>query len=72
MISTVFYATPGPAGEWRMRRTTQALREIGQWLRTGYDRVDDPIPEHLAPLLKELKGRRVPMSAASILADVDC
>jgi hypothetical protein len=34
------------------------LREIGQWLRAGYDGVDDPIPEHLAALLKELKGRR--------------
>jgi hypothetical protein len=34
------------------------LRDIGQWLRTGYDGVNDPIPEHLAALLKELKGRR--------------
>jgi hypothetical protein len=34
------------------------LREIGQLLRAGYDGVDDPIPEHLAALLKELKGRR--------------
>jgi hypothetical protein len=34
------------------------LREIGQWLRVGYDGVDDPLPEHLAALLKKLKGRR--------------
>jgi hypothetical protein len=34
------------------------LREIGQWLRAGYDGVDDPLPEHLAALLKKLKGRR--------------
>ena len=34
------------------------LREIGQWLRVGYDAVTQPIPEHLAALLKELKGRR--------------
>jgi hypothetical protein len=34
------------------------LREIGQWLRAGYDAVDQPVPKHLAALLKELKGRR--------------
>jgi hypothetical protein len=34
------------------------LREIGQWLRAGYDGVDQPVPERLAALLKELKGRR--------------
>jgi hypothetical protein len=34
------------------------LREIGQWLRAGYDTVDHPLPAHLAALLKELKGRR--------------
>jgi hypothetical protein len=34
------------------------LREIGQWLRAGYDAVDQPVPERLAALLKELKGRR--------------
>jgi hypothetical protein len=34
------------------------LREIGQWLRAGDDGVDDPLPEHLAALLKKLKGRR--------------
>jgi hypothetical protein len=34
------------------------LLEIGQWLRVGFDAVDQPIPEHLAALLKELKGRR--------------
>jgi hypothetical protein len=33
------------------------LREIGQWLRAGYDGVDGPLPEHLAALLKKLKGR---------------
>jgi hypothetical protein len=34
------------------------LREIGQWLRAGYDAVDQPLPEPLAALLNELKGRR--------------
>jgi hypothetical protein len=34
------------------------LREIGQMLRAGYDAVDHPVPEHLAALLKKLKGRR--------------
>jgi hypothetical protein len=34
------------------------LREIGQWLRAEYDAVDQPVPEHLAALVKELKGRR--------------
>jgi hypothetical protein len=34
------------------------LREIGQWLRAGYDAADQPVPERLAALLKELKGRR--------------
>ena len=34
------------------------LREIGQWLRAGYDAVDQPVPERLAALLKELKRRR--------------
>jgi hypothetical protein len=34
------------------------LREIGQWLRAGYDTLGDPLPEHLAALLKELKRRR--------------
>jgi hypothetical protein len=34
------------------------LREVGQWLRAGYDAVDHPVPEHLAALLKDLKGRR--------------
>jgi hypothetical protein len=33
------------------------LREIGRCLRVGYDAVDHPIPEHLAALLKKLKGR---------------
>jgi hypothetical protein len=33
------------------------LREIGQWLRAGYNAVDDPLPENLAALLKELKRR---------------
>jgi hypothetical protein len=32
------------------------LREIGRCLRVGYDAVDHPIPEHLAALLKKLKG----------------
>ena len=30
------------------------LREIGQWLRAGHDAVDQPVPERLAALLKEL------------------
>jgi hypothetical protein len=34
------------------------LREIGQCLRAGYDAVGQPIPERLAALLKEFKGRR--------------
>jgi hypothetical protein len=34
------------------------LREIGQWLQAGYNAVDQPVPERLAALLKELKGRR--------------
>jgi hypothetical protein len=34
------------------------LREIGQWLRAGYDAVDQPLPGRLTVLLKELKGRR--------------
>jgi hypothetical protein len=34
------------------------LRDIGQWLQAGYDAVDQPVPERLAGLLKELKGRR--------------
>ena len=33
------------------------LREIGQWLRAGYNAVDRPLPAHLAALLKELKRR---------------
>jgi hypothetical protein len=33
------------------------LREIGQWLRAGYDAVDHPLPAHLAALLKKLKRR---------------
>lgn len=33
------------------------LREIGRCLRVGYDAVDHPVPEHLAALLKKLKGR---------------
>jgi hypothetical protein len=32
------------------------FREIGQSLRAGYDAVDQPVPERLAALLKELKG----------------
>jgi hypothetical protein len=34
------------------------LREIGQWLRAGYNAADQPVPERLAALLKELKSRR--------------
>jgi hypothetical protein len=34
------------------------LREIGQCLLAEYDAVDHPVPERLAALLKELKGRR--------------
>jgi hypothetical protein len=34
------------------------LREIGQWLRAEYNIADQPVPERLAALLKELKGRR--------------
>jgi hypothetical protein len=31
------------------------LREIGLWLRAGYDAVDHPLPGDLAALLKELR-----------------
>jgi hypothetical protein len=34
------------------------LRAIGRWLRIEYYAVEQPIPEHLAALLKELKGGR--------------
>jgi hypothetical protein len=34
------------------------LRAIGQWLRAEYYAVEQPVPERLAALLKELKGRR--------------
>ena len=34
------------------------LRELGQWLRAEYNAVDQPVPERLATLLKELRGRR--------------
>ncbi|SRR6266849_2854607 len=35
------------------------LREMGQWLRAEYNAaVDQPVPERLAALLKELRGRR--------------
>jgi len=37
---------------------TPWLREIGRWLRAGYDGVDHSVPPHLAALLKELKRRR--------------
>jgi len=34
------------------------LRELGQWLRAEYNAADQPVPERLAALLKELKARR--------------
>jgi hypothetical protein len=34
------------------------LRELGQWLRAEYSTADQPVPERLAALLKELTGRR--------------
>jgi hypothetical protein len=34
------------------------LLAIGQWLRTEQNPVEQPVPERLAALLKELKGRR--------------
>jgi hypothetical protein len=34
------------------------LRAIGRWLRAEYNIADQPVPERLAALLKELKGRR--------------
>ena len=34
------------------------LRELGHWLRAEYSAADQPVPERLAALLKELKGRR--------------
>ena len=33
------------------------LRELGQWLRAEYNAADQRIPERLAALLEELKGR---------------
>jgi hypothetical protein len=32
------------------------LQAIGQWLRAEYNAVEQPLPERLAALLKELKG----------------
>jgi hypothetical protein len=49
--------------KWALRSRRDALiqmpwlREIGQWLRAGYDAVDQPMPERLAALLKQLEGR---------------
>jgi hypothetical protein len=34
------------------------LQAIGQWLRAEYNAVEQPVPERLAVLLKQLKGRR--------------
>ena len=34
------------------------LQAIGQWLRAEYNPVEQPVPERLAVLLKQLKGRR--------------
>ena len=34
------------------------LREIGQGLRAEYNPTEQPVPERLAALLKELRGRR--------------
>jgi len=31
--------------------------ELGQWLRAEYNAIDQRIPERLAALLEELKGR---------------
>jgi hypothetical protein len=33
------------------------LQAIGQWLRAEYNAVEQPVPERLAVLLKQLKGR---------------
>ena len=37
---------------------TPWLREIGQGLRAEYNPTEQPVPERLAALLKELRGRR--------------
>jgi hypothetical protein len=34
------------------------LPAIGQWLRAEYNAANQPVPERLVALLKELKGRR--------------
>jgi hypothetical protein len=34
------------------------LRELGRWLRAEYSAADQPVPERLAALLKELTDRR--------------
>src|SRR5262249_8812417 len=34
------------------------LLAIGQWLRTEYNAANQPVPERLVALLKELRGRR--------------
>jgi hypothetical protein len=47
----------GPAKRRDILAPTPWLMELGQWLRAEYDPADEPIPERLATLLKELKAR---------------
>src|SRR5947209_3184437 len=48
----------GPSERRDMLARRPWLREMGQWLRAEYNVADQPVPERLAALLKELKGRR--------------
>jgi hypothetical protein len=38
---------------------------IGQWLRTDYDAVEHPVPEHLTALLQQLQNREEKMDASA-------
>jgi hypothetical protein len=49
---------PGESERRDILARTPWLREIGQWLRAEYNAADQRIPERLAALLEELKGRR--------------
>ncbi len=48
---------PGESERRDILARTPWLREIGQWFRAEYNAADQRIPERLAALLEELKGR---------------
>ncbi len=50
--------TPGQSEPRDILARRPWLRAIGRWLRAEYNIADQPVPERLAALLKELKGRR--------------